>query len=109
MVGGRGDPELLLAAGHGGVVDGLDVVAVLLEQDVGQGGAEDGVAHVHGDVVGGCRLHAHTRREQGGAEIADVGLVSCSQLSALLAPQDPDGSQRSGKNSWWQRCSENES
>ena len=103
------DPELLLSAGHGRVVDGLDVVAVLLEQDVGERGAEDGVADVDRDDVRWRRLHADTGGEQSGAEIADIGLVAGSQLASFLAPQNPDGSQRSGKNSWWQRCCENES
>ena len=80
MVGGRGDPELLLAAGHGGVVDGLDVVAVLLEQDVGQGGAEDGVAHVDWDDVGRSLLHSDSSSEERAPEVLHIDLVLSSQL-----------------------------
>ena len=84
VVGRGGDPQLLLAPGHGGEVDGLDVVAVALEEHVRQGGAERGVPHMDRDDVGGRGLHSHSGLEQGGAEIADIGLVARSQLSALL-------------------------
>ena len=103
-----GDPQLLLAPGHGGEVDGLDVVTVALEEHVRQGGAESGVTHVDRDDVGGRGLHSHSSLEQGRAEIADIGLVAGPQLPALLRPQDPHTRQGPGQHSRGKTCSEDE-
>ena len=78
------DPELFLAPGHGGEVDGLDVVTIALEEHVRQGRAEGRVTHVDRDDVGGRGFHSHSGIEQGGAEIAHIGLVPGPQLPALL-------------------------
>lgn len=43
---GRGQAQQLLAAGHGGVVDGLHVDVVFLQQAVAQRGVQLGVAHL---------------------------------------------------------------
>lgn len=43
---GRGQAQQLLAAGHGGVVDGLHVDVVPLQQAVTQRGVQLGVAHL---------------------------------------------------------------
>lgn len=43
---GRGQAQQLLAAGHGGVVDGLHVDVVFLQQAVAQRGVPLGVAHL---------------------------------------------------------------
>lgn len=43
---GRRQAQQLLAAGHGGVVDGLHVDVVLLQQAVAQRGVQLGVAHL---------------------------------------------------------------
>ena len=78
------DPELFLAPGHGGEVDGLDIVTIALEEHVRQGRAEGGVTHMDRDDVRGRGLHSHSSIEQGGAEIAHIGLVPGPQLPALL-------------------------
>ena len=80
VVRGRSYPQLLLAPRHGGVVDGLDVVAVLLQEDLGQVGAEDGVAHVDWDDVRGSLLHADPRSKQRPPEVLHVELVLSSEL-----------------------------
>ena len=80
VVRGRSYPQLLLAAGHSGVVDGLDVVAVLLQEDLGQVGAEDGVAHVDWDDVRRSLLHSNSRSKQRPPEVLHVELVLSSEL-----------------------------
>lgn len=45
-MGGRGQAEQLLAAGHRGVVDGLDVDVVPLQQSVTHLGVQLGIAHL---------------------------------------------------------------
>ena len=77
---GRGYPQLLLAPRHGGVVDGLDVVAVLLEEQLGEVGAEDGVAHVDRDDVRRSLLHPDPSGKERPPEVLHVELVLSSQL-----------------------------
>ena len=74
------DPQLLLAPGHGGEVDGLDVVAVLLQEQLGEVGAEDGVAHVDWDDVGRSLLHSYSSSEERPPEVLNIDLVLSSQL-----------------------------
>ena len=78
---GRCYPQLLLAPGHGGVVDGLDVVAVLLQEELGEVGAEDGVAHVDWDDVRRSLLHSDPSSEERPPEVLNIDLVLSSQLS----------------------------
>ena len=80
VVRGRCYPQLLLAPWHGGVVDGLDVVAVLLEEQLGEVGAEDGVAHVDWDDVGRSLLHSNSSSEERPPEVLNIDLVLSSQL-----------------------------
>lgn len=60
---GRGQAQQLLAAGHGGVVDGLHVDVVFLQQAVAQRGVQLSVAHLpqgHGKLssdIGGHLTH----------------------------------------------------
>ena len=82
-------PQLLLTPGDGGVVDGLDVVAVLLQEDLGQVGAEDGVAHVDWDDVGRGLFHSDPGSKQRPPEVLNIELVLSSQLpeQKLFNPQ----------------------
>ena len=86
---GRCYPQLLLAPWHGGVVDGLHVVAVLLQEELGEVGAEDGVANMDWDDVRRCLLHPDTSSKQRAPEILNVDLVLSSQLpeQKLFNPQ----------------------
>ena len=77
---GRGYPQLLLAPGHGRVVDGLDVVAILMQEELGEVGAEDGVAHVDWDDVRRSLLHSDSSSEQRPPKVLHIDLVLSSQL-----------------------------
>ena len=75
------DPELLLSPGHRRVVNGLHVMAVLLKEDVGEVGAEDGVTNVDRDDVRRGLLNSDSSSKQGASKVLHIELVSLSQLS----------------------------
>ena len=102
------DPELLLAPGHCGEVDSLDVMTIALEEHIRQSGAEGGVTHMDRDDVRGRGLHSHSGIEQGGAEIAHIILVPGPQLPALLRSQDPHTGQGPSQHSRRKTCREDE-
>ncbi|KAI7491309.1 5-aminolevulinate synthase [Hortaea werneckii] len=68
---GRGDSETLLADRNGGVVDGLDVNLVLLEQEIGCGLGNLGVADEYGDDV-------RRVRDDGDVHLSESALYSTS-------------------------------
>lgn len=83
---GGSDPELLLSPGHRGIVNGLYVMAVLLKEDVGEVGAEDGVTNVDRDDVRWGLLNSDSSSKQGASEVLHIELVSLSQLSKFKLP-----------------------
>jgi len=65
VAGSGGDAETFLADGDGGVVDGLDVDVVFVEEQVGGFLCELGVADEHGDDVGWVRHYGDVAGDQG--------------------------------------------
>ena len=95
------------------IEDGVDMkfisALVLLQQDVGEVGAEGGVADMDWDDVGGGLLHPDPGSKQCSPQILDIGLVLLPQLSTLRTPQQSHGGQRSCQNCRRQGCREDES
>lgn len=89
--GGRGNAQTLLAAGHGGVVDRLDVDAVRAQELVRGRLADLGIADKDGDNV---RRVGHNRDVQGGElglEGAGVGLLGNALVGRVAEVLDRSG------------------
>lgn len=121
MVGRRSQAQKLLPAGHRGVVDGLHVDVVPLQQGVAHLGVELGIAHLSnpslegeikvireerlclffpvealyldGDDVTGAVDHRQTLVHEQLPHVFDVSLVGSAQRLSLLALQHLDGLQ----------------
>ena len=75
MAGSRGDTQALLTARNSGVVDGLDVDAVLLEKLVRGALCQLGIADQEGDDVGGVRDNGNVQLLQGRLDSTRVQLL----------------------------------
>mmetsp|Transcript_33833 Transcript_33833/g.67020 ORF Transcript_33833/g.67020 Transcript_33833/m.67020 type:complete len:445 (-) Transcript_33833:996-2330(-) len=102
--GGHSKP--LSSLGDSGVVDGLDVHPVGVEELVRGSLAESGVSHVDGHNVGGVVHHGQVLGLEHVLQLCDLQVLCLSLCRGLL--QVTDGGSRSGSNHGRERSGEDE-
>jgi hypothetical protein len=107
VAGSGRDAETFLTDGHGGVVDGLDVDVVFVEEQVGGFLCELGVADEHGDDVGWVRHYGDVARDQGVFDGSRVELLETAV--ALVFHLVFDGGFGAGHGGGWEGGREDES
>lgn len=107
VAGGGRDAETFLADGDGGVVDGLYVDVVFVEEQVGGFLGEGGVADEHGDDVGRVRHHGDVAGDQGVFDGSRVELLETAV--ALVFHLVFDGGFGAGHGGGWEGGREDKS